>query len=80
MADYTLIPSRFAAVTPSDTANLTRCIGLYCGGGGNVQVSGDDEVAAIFSVSAGQYLTGKFRKVWSTNTTATGLVALIAGD
>jgi len=74
--DATLIPQRWASVTPSDTAGIGNTIGLFVGGAGNVNAQGSDGVAAVFACQAGQYLTGKFAKVLATGTTATNIVAL----
>lgn len=76
---------RAAVVTKSDTEliaspsggdNYEGCI-LYIGGTGNVRVltiGGDD---VVFSgVPAGTTLQVKVRKVFSTDTTATNIVAL----
>lgn len=76
---------RAAVVTKSDTEliaspsggdNYEGCI-LYIGGAGNVRVltiGGDDVV--FNAVPAGTTLQVKVRKVFSTNTTATNIVAL----
>ncbi len=71
------------AVTPgaSALANTTRA--LWVGGAGNVEVTflGIDNLAGttvIFTgVSAGQLLPIRVTHVLATNTTATGIVALI---
>lgn len=74
--DSTLIPQRWAPVTPSDTTPVGNTIGLYVGGAGNVVAEGTDGVQATFVCQAGQYLTGKFAKVKAA-TTATNIVALL---
>lgn len=69
-SDTELIPS------PSGGENFEGCI-LYIGGTGNVRVltiGGDDVV--FNAVPAGTTLQVKVRKVFSTNTTATNIVAL----
>jgi len=78
---------RAAAVTPSDTVNIPSvssqdgsgnngCV-LYVGGAGNLRVltiGGDD---VLFSnIQAGSFLPVQVKRVYSTNTTATGIVAL----
>jgi hypothetical protein len=73
--DATLLPTRYAAVTPSDTTIISPCMGLYVGGSGNVVVTGSDDVTATFVVNAGQTLPGRFKKV-TTATTAQNIVAL----
>lgn len=71
------IPDLFSDVTPSDTASLpANVIGLYVGGAGTVKASGQDGTVGTFVVAAGQYLTGTFRRVLATGTTATNIVAL----
>lgn len=82
MAYYTeerLISSpKAAAVTPSDSTNLsydTRAI--YVGTGGNVVAVFTDNTAITFSnVPAGTILPIVVKRVNSTNTTASNIVAL----
>ena len=69
---------RAAAVTTSDTVNLsTTASALYIGVPGDVKV--DMEVSGtgiVFkSVSVG-ILRGRFKRVYSTGTTATNIIAL----
>ena len=75
---------RAAVVTPSDTVNIPSVTGgsnngcvLYVGGAGNLRVltiGGDD---VLFSnIQAGSFLPVQVKRVFSTNTTATGIVAL----
>lgn len=64
-----------AAVTPSDTVDLTTSSrALYIGGAGNivVTVGGAD---ATYAVTAGQTLNVVASRVKATNTTATGIVS-----
>jgi hypothetical protein len=71
-------PAHFAAVTPSDTDELTYVTrALYIGGDGNVCVIGKDNSAAVTFVGlkAGAILVGRFKQVKSSGTTATNLVA-----
>lgn len=70
------IPQDWADITPSDTALISPCIGVYVGGSGTVKAAGSNGVVGTFQTQAGQYLIGAFTKVLSTGTTATGLVAL----
>jgi hypothetical protein len=75
-----------AAVTKDDANDLATAPtrGLYVGGTGNVAVimaadntSGGAGTAVTFSgVAAGTVLPIRVRRVMSTNTTATGIVAL----
>lgn len=78
MSDATLIPAQFADITPSDATYLDRVIGLYVGGAGTVKAQGQDGVTGTFVCAAGQYLTGAFKRVLATGTTATSIVALKA--
>ena len=88
MAYQKLQASRAAAVTPSDTANIPSVSGpagetvnngcvLYVGGLGDVRVltAGGDDV--VFSaLPAGTFVPVNVVRVFSTNTTATNIVAL----
>lgn len=69
---------KFVAVTKSDTDNLPGApIGFYVGGTGDVALVGADNVAVTFSaVPAGTILPCGAKRVNSTNTTATLIVAL----
>ncbi|MBI5270711.1 MAG: hypothetical protein HY856_13650 [Burkholderiales bacterium] len=79
MSDKTLIPNDFANVTPSDTEVLSSfTIGLFVGTGGAVVVEGVSGVASTYQAQSGQYLTGRFRRVRATGTTASGIVAQLA--
>jgi hypothetical protein len=67
------------AVTPSDTTPLTRVSrGLYVGGAGNVAaLMADGDTPLVFTaVPAGSILPICCRRINSTNTTATTMVAL----
>ena len=75
---------RAAAVTPSDTVNIPAVTGgtnngcvLYIGGSGNIKVTtvGGDDVVFV-GLSAGQFVPVQVKRVWSTSTTATNIVAL----
>lgn len=67
-----------AAVTPSDSADLTypaEC--LYVGGAGVVTLdTAGGQTSVPFTVPAGQYLWVHAKRVRSTGTTATLIVAL----
>jgi hypothetical protein len=74
---YALIPKRFSAITPSDTANTQFIVGLFIGIGGDVAVQGSDGVSVTFkNVSSAAYLSGNFYKILATGTTATNIVGL----
>jgi hypothetical protein len=75
---------RAAAVTPSDTVDIPAVTGgtnngcvLYIGGAGNIKVTtvGGDDVVFV-GLSAGQFVPVQVKRVWSTSTTATNIVAL----
>lgn len=69
-----------AAVTPSDTVNLTNVAkALYIGGAGNVAVYMEDAplTTVVFNnAQAGSVLPIRVVRVLATNTTATGIVSL----
>ena len=78
MANY-----RYAEeVTPTDTANIDTppAKALYIGGSGDIALtlSGMEETeSVVFSgLNAGEILEVRAKKVWSTDTTATDIVAL----
>jgi len=67
------------AVTPSDTVDLTNVSrGLYIGGAGNLYVNMRDTGTnvAFIGVLAGSVLPIRVSRVYSTSTTATGILAL----
>jgi len=72
------------AITKSDTVDFTSvgganellCDAIYVGGAGVVVVAFQDNSTASFTCIAGQILPVKARRVNSTNTTATLMVAL----
>lgn len=71
--------SRAVAVTPHDTndlANVSRA--LWVGGAGNVAVilAGDSSAVTFTGVPAGTLLPLRVKRVMSTNTTATTIVAV----
>ena len=69
------IATRFADITPSDTAVIGPTIGLYVGGAGTLVVKGWDDADATFECPAGTYIPGSFKLVMSTGTDATLIVA-----
>ena len=71
-------PARsWMAVTPHDATNLPAgCRGLYVGSAGNVAAVGDDDVVVVFAAATGQFLPLGVKRVNSTSTTATNIVAL----
>jgi hypothetical protein len=77
-SDDTAPASGFAAITPHDSTDLvyvTRAI--FVGGAGNLVAVDEGNNAVTFTgVTAGSVLPIRVRRVNSTNTTATSLVAL----
>lgn len=69
---------RFAAVTKSDTVNFSsQARALYIGGAGDVAAVGLDDVAVTFvGLPAGSILPVQCKRVNSTSTSATSIVAL----
>lgn len=67
----------FVPITPSDSANFAEgfCTALYVGGAGDVFVVRWDDVVVQFTCSAGTLLNIMAKRVNSTSTTATNIVA-----
>lgn len=68
-----------AAVTPSDSTDLSVIPrGLWIGVGGDVNLTGmgDSSAVVIKNVPTGSYLPIRAKRVYSTNTTATNIIAL----
>lgn len=70
--------SKWAAITPSDTVNMpTGVRAVYVGGAGAVVAVGQDDVAVTFAaVPVGTTLNIGPKRINSTSTTATNLVAI----
>lgn len=66
------------AITPSDGSDLAvECRAVYVGGAGNMNVDLPDGGTVLFSgLTAGSILPVRVRRVRSTSTTASNLVAL----
>lgn len=71
---------RLAAVTPADGSDLAGGIAkaLYVGAAGNValQAAEDSSAVTLVGVAAGTILPIRVKRVMSTNTTASSIVAL----
>ena len=68
---------RWADVSKSDTVNFTELPkAIYVGGAGVVAAVGSDDVACRFTCVAGQVLPIRPKRINSTSTTATLMVAL----
>lgn len=75
MAFEGFMPTRWAAVTASDSTDLTGSIGLWIGGDGDLAVRflGAPSTTVTFaSVTAGTIIPGNFTRVMAA-TTATGI-------
>ena len=71
--------SSFSAVTPDDSNDLSSyAYGLYVGGAGNIAIIGVDDSSAVtfVGIPAGSFLPVMAKRVMSTGTTATNIVAL----
>lgn len=76
MLQNNIVASSAASVTPSDTGEI-RALALYVGGGGTLRVltaAGDD--VTFSGVPPGLLLPLEVRRVYSTSTTASAIVAL----
>jgi len=76
--DSTSPASGYAAITPSDGTELTYVTrAIYVGGAGNIVAVDEAGNAVTFTgATAGSIIPIRCKRVNSTNTTATGLVAL----
>lgn len=64
-------------ITPSDSTDLTDALRmLIVGVGGDVKITDTRDVTGVFTLEAGNYPI-RVKRVWSTGTTATGLVGVI---
>lgn len=66
-----------AAVTPSDSTDITTTRGVYVGGAGNLAVTmANGSTATFVGIPAGSILSIRVKRIHSTSTTATNIVAL----
>lgn len=67
------------SVTPADGSDLSKiAMALYVGTGGNIQVTTAGGTTLTFTnVQGGSYLNVQVKRVWSTSTTASGIIALL---
>lgn len=73
-------PRKAWSVTPSDSADLADvAVALWVGGAGALVVTLADDAdgtsVTLSAVPAGSYLKLRVKRVWSTGTAATGIVA-----
>lgn len=82
MSQQTRPSGKYVAITPSNSTNLETVNGewpraIFVGGDGNIAVVGFDDAAVTFTGAvAGQIIPISYKRINSTNTTATALVAL----
>lgn len=69
---------RWAAVTPHDSTNFTELPkAIYVGGTGDIVAVGSDDATATFkAIPVGTILPIRPKRINSTNTTATLMIAL----
>lgn len=68
---------KFAAITPHDSTDMDLTRAIYVGGAGNLVAVDVDGTATTFTaVAAGTILPIRCRRINSTSTTATALVAI----
>lgn len=77
-ADQAAPAVSWAAVTPSDSANMPAgCRSIYVGGAGNIVAVGwDNTVATFTAVPVGTVLPIQAKRINATNTTATLMIAM----
>lgn len=68
---------RYEEVTPHDTNTIDEFKGIYVGATGDVKIGNSDDDAVVFTdVPTGTIIPVYGNRVYSTDTTATDLVAL----
>jgi len=66
-----------AAVTASDTADITPTRGVYIGGAGDLKVdTAGGTTITLSATAAGSILPISVKRIYATGTTATNIVAL----
>jgi len=63
-------------VTPSDSDSISTCRAVIVGGAGNIKADFKDGTTATFYVAAGVPIAAMLTKIYTTDTTATDIVAL----
>jgi len=79
LVDETIGAEDAIAVTPSDTADLELglCKGIWVGVAGNVQITTARGRTAVYvAMTAGVTHPIRAKRIWSTGTTATSILAL----
>ena len=76
-ADATVAAYDAATITPNDGTDIPVTRGLYVGTGGNLRVTMAYGTDVLFpAVPSGFILPVQVKRVWATNTAASGIVAL----
>lgn len=74
---FPMYPAGAAAITVNDAVDLPQVSVVFVGVGGNVKVTtANGDVVTFNGVLAGMVLPVQVRRVWSTGTTATTMVAV----
>lgn len=74
---FPMYPAGAAAITPSDSADLSQVSVVFVGGAGAVKVTtANGDVVTFSGAVAGMTLPVQVRRVWATGTTATLLLAV----
>lgn len=74
---FPMFPGDAAAITKSDSTNLAYPSVVYVGGTGNVKVTtAQGSTVTFVGVPAGAVIPVQVIRVWSTDTTATSMVAI----
>ena len=76
-SDATVPAFGAAAVTPNDSTDIAVCRSVYIGGAGNMKATmADDSVVTFTGLLVGAVYPFQVKRVWSTGTTATLIIAL----
>lgn len=68
--------TKAVAVTPHDSNNIDPCVALYIGAAGTLKVTCFDGTDCTFAAVSAGVLPLRVKRVWSTGTSATSIVAL----
>lgn len=72
------VAQQCVAITPADSDLSAQVRALYIGGLGNIKITDPQgNVVTFTNVQTGTILPVMAKRVWSTDTTATGIVGLI---
>jgi len=74
---FPMFPASAAAITPSDSVNLSTPSVVYVGSSGAVKVTtAQGDVVTFSGVPAGMVIPVQVLRVWATDTTASSMVAV----